>query len=140
MQYDFRSIYASILEQWFCVDQTVLKTILRDDYQRLPLISGVACGTITGLPDLDTEDKKLITNSPNPFANYTTVTYVTGSGNTLVQIFDTTGRLIGIPVNKVHTPGTYTFTFDAHNLPNGIYYARFQNGPVQQVRPMLKVN
>ncbi|HWV69635.1 DUF1501 domain-containing protein [Chitinophaga sp.] len=140
MQYDFRSIYASILEQWFCVDQTVLKTILRDDYQRLPLISGVACGTITGLPDLDTDDKKLITNSPNPFANYTTITYVTGSGNTLVQIFDTTGRLIGIPVNKVHAPGTYTFTFDAHNLPNGIYYARFQNGPVQQVRPMLKVN
>ena len=140
MQYDFRSIYASILEQWFCVDQTTLQNILQKDYQRLPLISGVACGTITSLPDLDTDGKKLITNSPNPFSNFTSITYVTGNGNTMIQIFDTTGRLVSVPVNKVHVPGTYTFTFDAHQLPNGIYYARFQNGPVQQVRPMLKVN
>ncbi|MEC5142142.1 DUF1501 domain-containing protein [Chitinophaga sp. 212800010-3] len=140
MQYDFRSIYASILEQWFCVDQTTLQNILQKDYQRLPIISGVACGTITGLPDLNTDGKKLITNAPNPFTGYTTITYITGSGNTMIQIFDTTGRLISVPVNKTHTPGTYSFTFDAHLLAPGIYYARFQNGPVQQVRPMLKVD
>ncbi|PSL50008.1 putative secreted protein (Por secretion system target) [Chitinophaga niastensis] len=140
MQYDFRSIYASLLEQWFCVDQTVLQKVLQKDYQRLPLISGVACGVITGLPDLNTDGKHLIVNSPNPFTTATSITYITGSGNTMIQIFDTTGRLVSVPINKVHTPGTYTFVFDAHNLPSGIYYARFQNGPIQQVRPMLKVN
>ncbi|MBC9913519.1 DUF1501 domain-containing protein [Chitinophaga varians] len=139
MQYDFRSVYASILEQWFCVDQTDLNKILQKDYQRLPLISGVACGVITGLPDLNTDDKKLIINSPNPFTSATTITYITGNGNTMIQIFDTMGRLVSVPVNKIHTPGTYTFTFDAEYLPNGVYYARFQNGAVQQVRPMLKV-
>ncbi|HVI43608.1 MAG TPA: DUF1501 domain-containing protein [Chitinophaga sp.] len=138
MQYDFRSVYASILEQWFCVDQTELGRILQKDYQRLPLISGVACGVITGLPD-DPGDKHLISNSPNPFAHATTITYITGNGNTMIQIFDTMGRLISVPVNKTHTPGTYTFIFDAEQLPSGIYYARFQNGSVQQVRPMLKV-
>lgn len=140
MQYDFRSIYASILEQWFCVDQTTLQKIMGRDYQRLPLISGVACGTITGIPELNTDGKKLITNAPNPFTNYTTITYITGGGNTMIQIFDTTGRLLSVPINKVHTAGTYTFTFDGQQLPTGIYYARFQNGAVQQVRPMLKVN
>ncbi|NSL88640.1 DUF1501 domain-containing protein [Chitinophaga solisilvae] len=139
MQYDFRSVYASILEQWFCVDQTQLNKILQKDYQRLPLISGVACGVITGLPDIITEEKIHITNSPNPFTNATTITYITGNGNTMIQIFDTMGRLVSVPVNKVHTAGTYTTTFDAEYLPNGIYYARFQNGSVQQVRPMLKV-
>ncbi|MCW3463177.1 DUF1501 domain-containing protein [Chitinophaga nivalis] len=140
MQYDFRSIYASLLEQWFCVDQDVLQSILQKDYQRLPLVSGVACGLITGLPELVPEDKFLITNNPNPFTSATNITYVTGSGHTMIQIFDTMGRLVTVPVNKVHTPGTYTITFDAGYLPNGIYYARFQNGAVQQVRPMLKVN
>lgn len=139
MQYDFRSIYASILEQWFCVDQTALQKIMGKDYQRLPLVSGVACGTITGLPDLSTDGKKLIYNAPNPFADYTYITYITGSGNTMIQIFDTTGRLISVPVNSVHTPGTYKITFDGRQLPAGIYYARFQNGPIQQVWPMLKV-
>ncbi|RFS22810.1 DUF1501 domain-containing protein [Chitinophaga silvatica] len=140
MQYDFRSIYASILEQWFCVEPTDLQKIMGKDYQRLPLVSGVACGTITSIPELNTDGKKLIINSPNPFTSYTTITYTTGSGNTMIQIFDTAGRLLSVPVNKVHSPGTYSFTFDGQQLPTGLYYARFQNGPIQQVRPMLKVN
>ncbi|WP_143304805.1 DUF1501 domain-containing protein [Chitinophaga vietnamensis] len=140
MQYDFRSVYASILEQWFCVQPADLQKILQKDYQRLPLISGVACGVITGIPDVNPDESKhLIVNSPNPFTTTTTITYITGSGNTMIQIFDTMGRLVSVPVNKVHAPGTYTIAFDATYLPSGIYYARFQNGPVQQVRPMLKV-
>ncbi len=140
MQYDFRSVYASILQQWFCVKPDELQNILQKDYQQLPLISGVACGVITGIPDLTPgEDKHLIVNSPNPFTDRTTITYITGAGNTMIQIFDTMGRLVSVPVNKVHAAGTYTFNFDASYLPTGIYYARFQNGAVQQVRPMLKV-
>jgi hypothetical protein len=32
-----------------------------------------------------------------------------------------------------------TVVFDGSRLPSGVYYARFQNGATQQVRPMLKV-
>ena len=49
------------------------------------------------------------------------------------------GRVIKTPIDREYTPGTYTTTFDSNGLPTGVYYARFQNGPVQQVRSMLKV-
>jgi len=140
MQYDFRSVYASILEQWFCVKESDLKTILLDDYQRLPIVSGIACGLITSTDDVNQNAGiNYITNYPNPFADKTYLKYKTKGGHTMIQIFDTTGRLIQVPVNKIHTPGDYTVTFDGEDLPNGVYYARFQNGTIQQVRTMLKV-
>lgn len=139
MQYDFRSVYASLLEQWFCVDNTTLQTVLFKDYQRLPIVSGIACGTLTSIDDINNGSKNLITNYPNPFVTTTTLRYKTKGGHTLVQVFDTMGRLVATPVNKIQPGGEYTITFDSGNLATGIFYARLQNGVYQHVRSMLKV-
>lgn len=139
MQYDFRSVYASLLEQWFCVPSTDLKKLLFNDYQSLPLMSGIACGTVTGIDDVNAAGEHMITNYPNPFTEKTTITYKTRGGFTMVQIFDTMGRLVSTPQQGSQPAGQYTLTFDASRLANGIYYARLQNNAAQDVRPMLKV-
>lgn len=138
MQYDFRSVYASILEQWFCVKPADLNRIMLQNYQSLPLVNGLACGVVTGVPDVN-DQKTLITNYPNPFTTKTIISYTTAGGHAMVQIFDTMGRLIRTLVDKVHPAGDYTLTFNGEGLANGVYYARFQNGRVQQVRSMAKV-
>ena len=38
MQYDFRSVYASVLKDWFCLETTDIDTVLLDTYQPLSLI------------------------------------------------------------------------------------------------------
>lgn len=38
MQYDFRSLYATVLEQWFAVDKAQAGKILLADYETLPLV------------------------------------------------------------------------------------------------------
>jgi uncharacterized protein (DUF1501 family) len=139
MQYDFRSVYASLLEQWFCVDNATLQTVLFKDYQRLPIVSGIACGTITTIDDINNGSQNLITNYPNPFVTTTTLRYKTRGGHTLVQVFDTMGRLVATPVNKIQAAGEYSISFDSGNLASGIFYARLQNGVYQHVRSMLKV-
>lgn len=139
MQYDFRSVYASLLEQWFCVDNATLQTILFKDYQRLPIVSGIACGTLTSIDDVNNGSNNLITNYPNPFVTTTTLKYKTRGGHTMIQVFDTMGRLVATPVNKLQPAGEYSITFDSGNLAAGIFYARLQNGVYQHVRSMLKV-
>jgi hypothetical protein len=52
---------------------------------------------------------------------------------------DTLGRLIATLAEADYQPGEYSVTFNAEGLPAGVYYARLQNGAVQQVRAMLKV-
>jgi uncharacterized protein (DUF1501 family) len=137
-QYHFRSIYASILKQWFCVNDTDLQTIMLSNYQEIYLAINSACST-TGVDDLPgSSGEQLIVNYPNPFVETTTITFHTKGGHTLVQVMDTMGRVLRTLTDKVYTTGTYHITFDSYTLPPGVYYARFQNGSRQQVRPMLK--
>jgi hypothetical protein len=138
-QYDFRSIYASILEKWFCVSATTLQTIMFQNFQSLNICNDAACRT-TGINDPNqVAGEELITNSPNPFTGSTRIKFKTKGGHTLVQIIDMLGRVISTPVDRDYSPGTFTTDFDSGPLPNGVYYARLQNGPIQQVRSMLKV-
>ncbi|MFZ4768762.1 MAG: DUF1501 domain-containing protein [Ferruginibacter sp.] len=47
MQYDFRSVYASLLDQWLCVRPTDLQEIMLQNFQILPIIESLSCNTTT---------------------------------------------------------------------------------------------
>ena len=135
MQYDFRSVYATVLRDWFCVDPNDVSNMLYKNYQYLPLVEASACSiekTPNSLGD------KLIRNDPNPFVISTTITFKTEGGYTLIQIFDVSGKLIAIPVSATYVKGEYTVVFNGSALASGVYYARLQNGSTQQVRTMIK--
>ncbi len=142
-QYDFRSIYASVLSDWLCVKSADLQTVLFKNFQPLPLISAAGCNavlSITGIDELNrAAGDQLILNYPNPFVDKTKLTFKTKGGHTLVQVMDPLGRVIRVITDKDYPPGIFTIDYDSGTLPVGAYYARFQNGPLQQVRPMLKV-
>lgn len=138
MQYDFRSVYSSILRDWFCVTPGDVSTILLKNYQYLPFIKNSACGNT--YTDLDNLGDRLISNSPNPFTTSTTITFKTNGGHTLVQLFDAAGKLVMVPVDQDYTQGTWSVTVNTGRLAAGVYYARLQNQSVQQVRTLLKVN
>jgi uncharacterized protein (DUF1501 family) len=136
-QYDFRSIYASVLQQWFCVPADSLQQIMMKNFQVLNLVNNKSCPSANPVPPAD---NMLISNYPNPFTSSTTITFTTRGGHTLVQIIDTAGQAIKVLLEKEYAgAGTHTVTFESTGLAAGIYYARLQNGPVQQVRTMLKV-
>lgn len=133
MQYDFRSVYASILSQWFCADALSVQTSMLQNFQQLPIIQNNICAPTPVNPT-----GVLISNYPNPFQTQTTIQYISSGGHTLVQILDTTGKLIAKLVEAEMAAGTYTVVFNTSGLASGIYYARLQNGAVSQVRAMIK--
>lgn len=138
MQYDFRSVYSTILRDWFCVPADDTTTMLLKNYQYLPFMKNTACGNT--YDDLNNLGDKLISNSPNPFTDSTLIQFKTAGGHTLVQLFDSAGRLVMVPVDQEYTQGTYTVTVNTAALAAGVYYARLQNQSIQQVRTLLKVN
>ncbi|HTR29447.1 MAG TPA: DUF1501 domain-containing protein [Puia sp.] len=137
MQYDFRSVYSTFLRDWFCVNSDDVSTMLLKSYQYLPFIKNTACNN--NYTNLNNLGSNLISNYPNPFSASTTLTFKTNGGHTLVQIFDTTGRLMMIPVDEGYGQGTYSVIVNTAELASGVYYARLQNGSVQQVRTLLKL-
>ena len=142
MQYDFRSIYSTLLEKWFCIPKATVQALfppnINGQLQDLPLIKGDTCKVIA--PPPSTSGSTLITNYPNPFTNSTEIEFSTAGGHTLIQIIDSSGRLLLDLLEKDYpTASRQKITFNASHLPTGVYYARLQNGATQQVRPMLKV-
>jgi hypothetical protein len=136
MQYDFRSVYASLLENWLCVKNSDLQTIMLKNFQNIPLVNSSSCKNVNP----NTSGTNLITNSPNPFTTSTRITFTTQGGHTLIQIMDTLGRVLAIPVDQDYpVPGTFSIPFNSDALPSGVYYARLQNGVIQQVRTMMKM-
>lgn len=136
MQYDFRSVYSTILRDWFCLPPNEVENVLLKNYQYLPVIQSTACNM--DILELNNLGDNLIINYPNPFTSSTTITFKSAGGHTLVQVFDTTGKRVAILADKVYDAGTYSVTFNSASLASGVYYARLQNGSLQQVRPMLK--
>ena len=137
MQYDFRSVYASVLQDWFCVPSSDLSTILLQNFQTLPILQSSACSSVD-IHDLNqSAGINLISNYPNPFIDSTYITFTTNGGHALVQVFDNEGRLLKTLADQEYPAGTYKVWFENENFGSGTYYARLQNGAVQQVRSML---
>ncbi len=139
-QYDFRSVYASVLQQWFCVNQQVLDTILLKNYQALPLIKGGPCG----LPeDIDTSNensnKLVLKMSPNPYSTSATIQFSTSGGNTLIQQIDGLGQVVKIITNKTYAAGTYNIDVYNDGLPPGVYFLRLQNNSLQKVITVMRM-
>lgn len=135
MQYDFRSIYSTILKNWFCVPENEINTILLRNFQQLRLINAPNC--ITSLDDTP-EKIKWIAASPNPFVNYTLLEFQVNRGHTLIQIFDVEGKLVQIPMNSILSEGRHRIQLDTAQWIAGVYYARLQNGMNQELVTLIK--
>jgi len=139
MQYDFRSVYASLLSEWFCVPQADLNQILLQNFQLLPLVQNSACAT--GIHELNqAAGENLVSNYPNPFTESTKVIFKSKGGHILIQVFDTEGQVIKTLTDKEYAPGSYELSYENEGMPAGIYYLRLQNDAIQQVKNMMVVN
>jgi len=138
-QYDFRSVYASVLEQWFCVKQPALQAILLKNYQSLPLIKGGPCGLPDDIDNTNTNsDKLLLKMWPNPYTISSSIQFTTNGGNTMIQQIDALGRVVKVLTNQDYVAGTYNIDIYDDGLSTGIYFIRLQNQSLQKVITILK--
>ena len=97
-------------------------------------------GGSTGVRSMRSLHLDLIQNYPNPFSNYTDITFdVEHAGRAVLKIYNIQGQLIKTLIDKKYTPGTYTVRFEAGDLPAGIYFYRLKlNGKVGTRRMILQ--
>ena len=139
MQYDFRSVYATMLKDWLCVPESDLDETMLQDFPILPFVNSPGCVS-TDTHELNQQaGKKLISNYPNPFTETTNITFESGGGRVIIHGFNGAGKLVATPYADMCPIGTHTVAWQAGDLPSGLYYCRIQNGGIQQVGQMLKV-
>ncbi len=81
---------------------------------------------------------ELLQNYPNPFNPSTEITYsIPREEFVTLKVYDILGREVAVLVNEQLRAGFYTVTFNASDLPSGVYLYRLNAGTMEQTRRML---
>lgn len=140
MQYDFRSVYASVLKDWFCLEQDAVDTVLLDTYQALSLVDPTGCMDTSVRDANQAAGTSLLDVYPNPFTEVINLRFDTNGDRTLVQVYGENGQVVRTIYNGQLAPGEHRMQADLSDLAPGAYYCRVQNGMQQQVKAMVKMN
>ena len=116
MQHDFRSVYASALQDWFGIGNP--ESILNQTYPILPIFKAGATGTnYLEKPSIEAS------NFPNPFHSATTFTITIEGGYLSIHLIDLSGRVLQTVVEGNYPGGTHRVTFNrTPDLPPGTYF------------------
>ena len=140
MQYDFRSIYASILNQWFGAGTQVLNAVLLRSFAQVPIIKPGVAVSVAEDSSLPTE-YRLYENYPNPFNPSTMISYdLPGEAQVSLSVFDMLGREITTLVNEHQNAGHHAVQFSATpGLASGAYIYVLRAGSFVGRKRMLFV-
>lgn len=89
---------------------------------------------------------KLYQNYPNPFNPATTIKYsispemdanFASATNVQLKVYDVLGNEVTTLVNEKKPAGMYSITWDAANLPSGVYFYKLKTGSYTVIKKMM---
>jgi len=93
---------------------------------------------LTSVEPGDMVVKQSLKNYPNPFSSTTTIAYeLENSSFVSLEVFDLTGRKIKTLVNEFKPSGQHEISFNASDLPSGMYFYKLDNGSETKVNNMI---
>lgn len=104
--------------------------------QSAPLVVGINDNEFNTIPDKFV----LKQNYPNPFNPVTNIEYTVPQDNFVkIQVYDIAGKEITTLVNEFKKTGRYNLSFNALNLPSGVYFYKMTAGNFSDVKRMMLV-
>lgn len=115
MQHDFRSVYASVLQDWFGLDNG--NELLFGNFPILPIFKDSV-----GVKNTPGRNIFEVGNSPNPVHSSTTITFSIPASYVTITLLDAQGRTLRKITEGNYPTGTHRVVFNRDGLPSGAYY------------------
>ena len=85
-----------------------------------------------------TNSYQLEQNYPNPFNPYTTIKYsIPTQSFVQLKVYDVLGNEVETLVDEEKSIGSYTVSFNASNIPSGVYFYSLNAGDFTQTKKMI---
>ncbi|MFK7844722.1 MAG: DUF1501 domain-containing protein [Rhodothermales bacterium] len=135
---DFRTVYATVLQDWFGISPAVVQdALLGHEYTSLGFVEDPSEPVGTDQPEAPGAFT-LTQNYPNPFTGTTTIQYALDQpGQVRLEVFDVEGRRIASLAEGTQPAGQHSVAFDASRLPSGTYLYRLVSPNGIQSRKMI---
>ncbi len=138
MQYDFRSVYSSILKDWFCVSDSTTQKLLFNSFQTLPIVKR-NCATTSIEEYSDKQEAIGLKAYPNPMVDNTTITINIRAGFTQLHLINPEGKFIKKIFSGKLEEGIHTFSLENENYSHGNYYIYLAQKDVQKTELLVIV-
>lgn len=127
MQYDFRQVYASVLQDWFGLTTAETKAVMGGkDFNTLPVFKTHPAG-LEDWADLMSRIE-LFDPSPNPARDLTSLNFYTDGGTIELCLFDALGNKIKVIANGKYAPGKHEIPLTVSGLRAGNYFCQLSQG------------
>ncbi len=134
MQNDFRSVYATILKNWFEVSDTDMDTVMLKSFPLLGFVNGS-----TGINDDIHLPEDAVSNYPNPCKDFTIIQFKTTGGLLRIRLFNSSGQCLQTLAEANYAAGSHEIRLDTQSLPGGLYYYQIQQGGAQVMKNLVVV-
>lgn len=137
MQFDFRDIYASVLRDWFGVDELEIDELFENAISYHPIFGGC---------NLETAEQKVVQSKqpilfPNPVLSDATLRITMDkSSMTSLLLIDVNGRIINELYRGIIQQGQQDIPLSMNNLSAGSYYLQVLTHHQKFAIPFVKSN
>lgn len=125
---DFRSIYATLLEQWLCLDPMSVDNVLGDYYDRIDGL-GFDCMNV-GVSNVAILNKILHKARPDGQGGYVIEYELSKPGPITVEVFNIMGQKVATLVNEYQSAGKHSAMYNNYNsgLTMSMYVYKIASG------------
>lgn len=135
MQIDFRDVYASILQQWFGVENSRIEDMFEHQVTYHSLIEGC---------NLNTNDLSAVQNVtmvyPNPCSDKTTLKFTAKGGKHNISIHDLSGRKVKEVFEGELSPASHHIPIDLDGLTKGTFIITIRFGDEKESVKLMKID
>lgn len=144
IQYDYRSVYYSILKDWFCLSQTQLESVFGGATKTAKYAAQYhdlfKAGSITANVEdayIAERTDKLIEIYPNPVDDNGVVPFTTSGGYVTLEIYSSDGQKLRTILEKQVGEGRHEVKFDRQELKSGFYLVRMKKGDFSDTKKLV---
>jgi len=134
MQHDFRSVYGTIMKDWFELEEDNIKSLLTEEIQFLPFLE--PCFSTSS--DDQAYQETILKVSPSPAAGRIKIEFESFGEEVHLGIFDALGHQVTRLSPQQYATGFNDRYVNVANLPHGAYFIRYQSGQLAKTVRFIK--
>ena len=136
MEIDFRSIYGSVLIDWFEIDEQDVQNLFTGGFEYIPIAS--TCEAPSSIFDKSKENIT-IKAYPNPTSDVSYIEFDSESDWIKISVLNNLGQQIKVVSNQRFAQGSHNIEIDVRDYPAGSYYVQLQSSKFQKSVPLVKI-